>query len=482
MSLRDWMLEHSVLLRSSLFLCCVGWMWIMLAWLRPSAITLRRSALAALVHLGLGILLDVLIQRAGGWRYRDLGFALGGVPLDLHFDWTLIWGLGMIWLLERWPGLPCSNAKAGAYVFFWICLTTLFDLTIHQWMLFLESWSSYWYLWDIGFLTVVFFTTLWLYASIGKRAGEPTGFGSLRAIPPFTRSLLYLACLLPLIFCLMPIWFEALAVKFVGPIEVSPIPVVPGLLAFVAFGLGGWAVREFALMGEGTPIPWDAPRRVVDTGPYAFVRNPMQISGLLLCLALFSYRPSWINAVYLIHMAMFAGVVFTLIEPPVLAERFGSSWKRYCQSARLFIPRTKRAVSTHDEQPIVFIDGDCSMCQNGARWILSWDNAKSLQIAPVGGSTYVRLIGDELDSVDSMILYEPRANGTALVSIRSAAALRTISYAPMPWALLSSIEGLPGTAWLRNLVYRFVARIRLKLSRGFTACPLNTLRDSRLLP
>ena len=41
-----------------------------------------------------------------------------------------------------------------------------------------------------------------------------------------------------------------------------------------------WCLWAFAIVGRGTPGPWDPPRRFVAAGPYRWVRNPMYIAAL----------------------------------------------------------------------------------------------------------------------------------------------------------------------------------------------------------
>jgi protein-S-isoprenylcysteine O-methyltransferase Ste14 len=62
-------------------------------------------------------------------------------------------------------------------------------------------------------------------------------------------------------------------------------PAFWGALPLLAFGVSFVVatVRLFVRHGEGTPAPWDPPRKSVVRGTYRHVRNPM-IAGVLLVL------------------------------------------------------------------------------------------------------------------------------------------------------------------------------------------------------
>jgi protein-S-isoprenylcysteine O-methyltransferase Ste14 len=49
-------------------------------------------------------------------------------------------------------------------------------------------------------------------------------------------------------------------------------------------------ITAFVIRGEGTPAPFDPPRKFVAVGPYRFVRNPMYIGGFLALLGFGLYE------------------------------------------------------------------------------------------------------------------------------------------------------------------------------------------------
>ncbi|HET6419507.1 MAG TPA: methyltransferase, partial [Geobacteraceae bacterium] len=47
-----------------------------------------------------------------------------------------------------------------------------------------------------------------------------------------------------------------------------------------------WAVSAFWRLGDGTPAPVAAPRRLVARGPYRYCRNPIQLGAIIYFLGL----------------------------------------------------------------------------------------------------------------------------------------------------------------------------------------------------
>ena len=84
----------------------------------------------------------------------------------------------------------------------------------------------------------------------------------------------------------LSIWFYWLPRWFAHLEGVSLAPRNPWAWAVLSPGmaLASWCAMEFALRGQGTPAPFDPPRRLVITGLYRWVRNPMYIGMALMLI------------------------------------------------------------------------------------------------------------------------------------------------------------------------------------------------------
>ena len=103
--------------------------------------------------------------------------------------------------------------------------------------------------------------------------------------------------------------------------------------------LAGWTVRLQLTIGEGTPAPWDPPKKLVTKGPYQYVRNPM-ITGAVLILAAESLLfGSWLIALWTGLFLLMNLLYLPLVEEEALEKRFGDSYRQYKEHVPRWIPR-----------------------------------------------------------------------------------------------------------------------------------------------
>jgi protein-S-isoprenylcysteine O-methyltransferase Ste14 len=118
------------------------------------------------------------------------------------------------------------------------------------------------------------------------------------------------------------------------------VAVAAGVSALlVGLALFASSLARFARDGDGTLAPWDPPRRLVVSGPYRFVRNPM-ISGV--CFMLLG-ESAVLRAMPLLQWAALVvainAIYIPLIEEPMLSARFGDAYDEYRRHVPRLVPR-----------------------------------------------------------------------------------------------------------------------------------------------
>jgi protein-S-isoprenylcysteine O-methyltransferase Ste14 len=111
------------------------------------------------------------------------------------------------------------------------------------------------------------------------------------------------------------------------------------LVGVLGLLLVGGTIRQFATRGHGTLAPWDPPEKLVISGVYRRVRNPM-ITGVVLLLCAESLffgslvLAGWMAAVFALN-----ALYIPLVEEPDLVRRFGAPYESYRAHVPRWIPR-----------------------------------------------------------------------------------------------------------------------------------------------
>jgi protein-S-isoprenylcysteine O-methyltransferase Ste14 len=138
------------------------------------------------------------------------------------------------------------------------------------------------------------------------------------------------------ILILIPLWIESdISVK-------NLLTFIPGLILIcTGLFLLVMTISKFIRIGKGTLAPWSPTKRLVSSGLYGYVRNPM-ITGVLTALIGESIAIlSWNIFIEAVIFFIFNNLFFFFYEEPGLEARFGDEYLRYKKNVPRWIPRSK---------------------------------------------------------------------------------------------------------------------------------------------
>jgi len=178
-------------------------------------------------------------------------------------------------------------------------------------------------------------------------------------------------------------------------------------------------------------VPFDPPRRLVTTGVYAYIRNPMQLSAVVLLVLLgLVLNNAWVSAAGVMAHLYSAGLA-GWDEDEDLQWRFGAEWITYRHGVRGWVPRLRPWYRTDQPAARLFVADSCDMCREMGRWF-DQRGARHLAIVPA-----------ELHPSGSLtrITYDP-GDGTR-ESSGVEAVDRALEHTHLGWALLGWLVRLP---------------------------------------
>ena len=380
---------------------------------RPSRRLLTGVLLAVSWNLWALLAVNLVALHLGWWSFHPSLPTFMGVPLEPWLGWVVLWGAAA-------PLVGFDRPLVGTAVgFLWldlIAMPRLEPLVVLD-----RSWAAG----EAAAIALALLPGLFL-------ARWTVAGANLCA-----RAALQVVCAGALMLWLVP----SIAVEVAGgwgrALDVPGWQLGVGLQALlVPISLGVRAVTEFVTRGNGTPLPYDSPRKLVTTGPYSYVNNPMQLS-MLLCFVIAALVLSnlWMIAAAVVAFAYSAGLA-AWHEDEQLIERFGDDWTGYRGRVRSWLPRWRPSVTTASTLLVAYSCGSCSAI---GRWLLT-RRPIGLHVAPAED-----LADPGLRRVTYLAFDGSRSEGVAAIA-------RSLEHIHLGWAVIGWLLALPGIAQLAQLI------------------------------
>jgi protein-S-isoprenylcysteine O-methyltransferase Ste14 len=355
----------------------------------------------------------------GWWTFHASGGLFRGMPLDLFLGWAVLWGV-----------LPALGFRRIASVWV-IALFVVMDLMLMPMFQPVVDLGGRWLIGEGVAVCVVLIPAQLL----ARWTFTDTHLEWRAAMQVVTSSGLFLLLIPEVALALRPgrgwepLWSTP---RWPLNLELQGI----GLLGV----MGVSAVQEFARRGGGTPIPYDPPKRLVISGMYRYIANPMQMSCALVTTAWGGMlRNPWVIAAGVMSFIYGLGSANS-DECADLRRRFGSSWVQYREHVHAWRFRLK---PWHDPlRPVarMYVAETCGPCSEVRRWFEK-KGAIALQI----------VAAEDHPSRDlERITYDPMDGCDAEEGVRAIA--RGLEHIHLGWALAGVCLRLPGIAQVVQLL------------------------------
>ncbi|MFF5176655.1 methyltransferase [Micromonospora sp. NPDC000316] len=375
----------------------------------------RAAALLAFVTAGIGIAALHEVARLAGWyAFTPVDGAYRGMPVDLWIGWAALWGPLPV-LLRRVLPLPVALG-----LLLWVDAVAMPALDP------LVRLGPHWLVGEVvGLLLVAMPAQL-----LGRFCADRRHLG--------VRTLLQVGVFTVLLLWLLPTlafelgdgsWAGLTGLNHTGLLVVAQLALLAATPALAA-------VAEFAVRGGGTPYPWDPPRRLVTTGPYAYLANPMQLAAVVLLLCTAALTRSVALALAAVSAGAFGAAVAGPHERHDLRARYGDSWVSYRRQVRDWWPRWRPYTS--GPPAVLWLDDDCGPC--AAIWrMVARRHPVGLRIRPA--------------REHQRVLWRAEYVGGDGHAERGVAAVaRGLEHVHLGWAVVGWTLRLPGVTWLAQLV------------------------------
>ncbi len=115
-----------------------------------------------------------------------------------------------------------------------------------------------------------------------------------------------------------------------------------GLLLLIGATLCLWTIYSF-VRAKGSPVPLNPPQRLVTTGLYSWVRNPM-VTGWIMMMFGVGVLLNSISLIFIFTpLFLLLNILYLkAVEEKEMEKKFGQEYLKYKESVPMFIPRFRR--------------------------------------------------------------------------------------------------------------------------------------------
>ncbi len=316
----------------------------LIIWRRPDARLAGAAGVALLWNLSALLALNDVALLMEWWSYSAHGGLIHGMPGELLIGWAMLWG-----------AIPILAFRS-CYLWQLIVAALFLDLLVMPACAPLIQLGPHWLLGEAVALVIALIPSLFL--------GRCIQFNRyLKA-----RVALLVIGFTALIFFVIPTFLLEQSSGSWGAASARPVPVSWLILSCVFFAAipALSAVQEFCERGQGTPLPFDPPRRMVTSGPYAYITNPMQTGSALVLLLWGWWACSlWVSAAAIVSIIISIGIA-GWHESNELETRFGDVWTLYRAEVRNWLPRLRPRVLIPCK---IYVARSCDPCSQLADWL-----------------------------------------------------------------------------------------------------------------
>ena len=309
-------LDNIILLSLILLLPVIGTGLLMLID-KPRYFEMVGVMLGILLNIPFLFLLNILAGTMGWWNYAHSDNSFYTIPVELVLGWAFFWGAFLPYIFKHLPLIVSVIIAIMIDLSFMPLLNGLFTLGTN---------------WLVG--EAVLISTCLLPSLIIFKLTVTRQHVLIRALIQSCIWGGWIVFLIPAIilsfenkdiFSIFD-WSHARLSLFIAGMSVSMI-------------IGYRGVWDFAVKGNGTPIPFDPPQKLVTTGIYAYVANPLQISTLLMFICITIAYQSWLMIAAIIAHIFYCEIFVRWHHTVDIEKRFGTEWFTYKKSVRNWMPR-----------------------------------------------------------------------------------------------------------------------------------------------